>query len=1243
LEHGSSTPGDSAADPFEALLERAARLTPLPCTAAPRLHPGLELWHGRFQVRRRIGAGGMGVVHEAFDRERGHSVALKTLSRLDPPGIYRLKQEFRALTEVTHPNLVQLHELFADRDLWLFTMELVAGERFDDWTRRDTALDHARLRAALRQLAAGVRAIHDAGKLHRDLKPSNVLVTHDGRVVILDFGLVADPEPGGAGQTLDNERRSGTPAYMSPEQARGAAATAASDWYAVGVMLFEAITGQLPFNGHGQAIMERKQADAVPRARSIAPSAPADLDDLCALLLSRDANLRPSAQTISARLEAHASAAPEVLSLVRPLSARPAHLLGREAETAALHDAYATAAAGEALVVRVSGESGMGKSALVGAFLDELRAANRAVVISGRCYERESVPYKAVDRVVDELTRYLRKLREVETATLMPRDIGALARVFPVLHRIELIAQAPTRPAANDQELRRRAFDAFAELLACIRDRHTLVLHIDDLQWTDHDSMLLLEHLLNRPDPAPVLLIVAYRPMRASEPLLGRIEHAARSNPRVTLREIALGPLSTSGTLDLARTLLGTSSSRERLVQVVAAEAEGSPFFVGELARYALQTGADTDADRVSLEHAICSRVAHLDHDACEVIELLAVSGRPTPGRVLAQAAGSTAMTHRALDRLRGAQLVREAGANAYECYHDRIRVALLEQMPAATVRARHVRLIAALSDQADADPEVLFEHSRAAGDHANAGTYAVHAATKAATSLAFERSATFLEQAIELLAEPEIERLGLRERRAEALSLAGRWTEAARAFEDAGLHSGEQARGTHLLRQSALHFLGSGRGIEGLPRLRRVCAAVGIAWPKTRVGALTASLARLLWLWLRGAPRQRPRAASDPGPRMRDDQDAIVLEILLEAAGVVPPYDFARGLYFMTVFAARALRRSDPPQKALALAMLSAMFAALRPMRHFGYRLVDEACALARSHDVAYLRSAALCFGASARMLEGRLQEGLTLAAEAEGLLRPSGRAHVYGIWTARALQSHALVELGFVGQAALLFEANARLSREVGDDMAMIGGDSSLRYLLIDDVENAQALISRKEQALAGTRAAGALHEVVHVERIMCALYQGRAAEFAFSASVLGSASPSFFDASALIACCALQAPNARDRDKLRIVHKVMRGLRSQVRSDHRAAGMHAQLRGAILFVRGDTQGALAQLALADQRYMLAGLLLHAAIMRWHAARLRGGVDNEVAQQAEQFMRAQRIVRPSAWARMLAPGFGS
>jgi hypothetical protein len=334
-------------------------------------------------------------------------------------------------------------------------------------------------------------------------------------------------------------------------------------------------------------------------------------------------------------------------------------------------------------------------------------------------------------------------------------------------------------------------------------------------------------------------------------------------------------------------------------------------------------------------------------------------------------------------------------------------------------------------------------------------------------------------------------------------------------------------------------------------------------------------------------------------------------------------------------------LQRGDVAQVGLALGMSAMMFAGVRVTRRFGCRLVEEACTLARGHDMMHLRSATLCFAASARVLEGRLQEGLALATEAEACLEDGGRAYIYGTWTARALQSHALIELGAVGRAAALFEQNARLARDVGDDMAILGGDSALRYLVDDDVAGAHTLIERKQQALTGTEPIGVLHDMVHIEKMMCALYEGRAGEQAWRTSVLGSGNPTFFDAHALVACCALQALDADEREKERAVRDTIRRLRGEARSDPRSAGMITQLRAALAFMRGDILTTLAELARARAYYVQAGFALHAAIARWHIGRLRG--DHAVAQEAEQFLRAQGIANPKAWARMLASGFGA
>jgi predicted Ser/Thr protein kinase len=213
----------------------------------------------RFTVLRRLGAGGMGVVYEAQDLARGEIVALKTLRHVTPAGVYRLKREFRSLAGVAHPNVVCLYELIVEDARCFFTMELVKGVNFVEYVRGDPRASSSidRLTSALRQLVDGVSALHRLGKLHRDIKPSNVLVTEEGRVVILDFGLITELYPENLGSA--EHVIGGTPAYLSPEEGAGMPPSEAGDWYGVGVTLYEALTGEIPFRGPVTEVLLRKR------------------------------------------------------------------------------------------------------------------------------------------------------------------------------------------------------------------------------------------------------------------------------------------------------------------------------------------------------------------------------------------------------------------------------------------------------------------------------------------------------------------------------------------------------------------------------------------------------------------------------------------------------------------------------------------------------------------------------------------------------------------------------------------------------------------------------------------------------------------------------------------------------------------------------------------------------------------------------------------------------------------------
>ena len=293
----------------------------LPAPVAPR----------RFQIVRCLGYGGMGIVYEAIDRERGGRVALKRLRDAHPECLLRFKREFRCLAGRQHPNWVQAFELIEEDGHWFITMELVEGVDFLTWVLTGAGqrpFIERRLRDGLRQLVRAVAALHDAGKVHRDVKPSNVLVTRSGRVVLLDFGLVADLYE----DDFICAEGVGTPAYVAPEQMAAEPPDRAADWYSVGVVLYHALTGALPFAGTASQILRRKAAEDPMRPRERAAGVPDDLEQLCVALLARDPAARPSGRELLAVLADSVDLKrkrlmPEVKSAPTPVDAAPEHRL----------------------------------------------------------------------------------------------------------------------------------------------------------------------------------------------------------------------------------------------------------------------------------------------------------------------------------------------------------------------------------------------------------------------------------------------------------------------------------------------------------------------------------------------------------------------------------------------------------------------------------------------------------------------------------------------------------------------------------------------------------------------------------------------------------------------------------------------------------------------------------------------------------------------------------------------------
>jgi serine/threonine-protein kinase len=285
LPRGSGTPGSAA-------------------SAEPRVG---QLFAGRYEIIGLLGAGGMGTVYKARDRELGELVAVKTLKREaaadDPSMLERFRDEIRLARRITHRSVVRTHDVGQSGGIRYITMEYVDGTSLAELIASRGRLAPAVTVSIGKQLARALEAAHEQGVLHRDVKPQNLIVTGDGLLKVMDFGIAR--LAGGAKGVTQSGVIVGTPAYMAPEQLGSEALDARADVYAAGVVLYECLTGQAPFRG-GSAyeIIASVLADDAPPPHAVRPGVPESLSAVVmqAMAKSRDARLA-SAGALHAALE----------------------------------------------------------------------------------------------------------------------------------------------------------------------------------------------------------------------------------------------------------------------------------------------------------------------------------------------------------------------------------------------------------------------------------------------------------------------------------------------------------------------------------------------------------------------------------------------------------------------------------------------------------------------------------------------------------------------------------------------------------------------------------------------------------------------------------------------------------------------------------------------------------------------------------------------------------------------------
>jgi len=835
----------------------------------------------RYEVLRRVGAGGMGVVYEARARTTGERVAIKTLRDADGQGLYRLKREFRVLQGLVHENLIQLRELVEEDGAWFVVMDFVDGMDVASFARGAPATDpfaptrdgsraeitaehpindqvdpeHDRIRSVVFQIAAALDHLHAAGRVHRDLKTSNVMVEASGRVRVLDFGLTLDD----AVADSTEGAMIGTVPYMAPEQACGDPVGSPSDCYALGVMLFEMLTGRWPFTGRTIDIINAKLTAHAPSAGAACPSVPADLDDLCTELLLRDPAARPTASDVIRRL-GPTTRDPHSSRSIKSIGAMD--IIGREEELTSLRDALGRARSKGAQLAWVRGASGIGKSSLLARFLVDVRERYpEAVVLAARCYENEFVPFKALDGIVDALSSFLRTLPAADAETLLPLNTWALAAAFPVLCRVGAVMRAPPRRNQYDDAAgqRLRAFAAMREILARIAERFPLVIVIDDIQWGDVDSIRLLQDVLRGDAPAG-LFVLAGRSDARADSQIRELEGGGRSAQR-----IQLGPLSDEAARCLTVALAQQAGiiDQKRVADIPGA-ADRHPLHIQELVWHAARS--DPGKTAPCLGDAIAARVAELEPAQRSILSIVSLAGGPISADTIRRALPEEeSQVSRAVFTLVASRLIRSATTDVgiVEPYHDRIREAVDIGLDASQKRALHERLARSM-DVTGLDSrtrDLVIAHYVACGAHQEAARHAQIAARDAEQRFAFRRAVDMYQLALHGTDLPPAERADLAARRANMLAATGQLVEAADGFRFAATLATGSDR-LALEARAVAQLLRVGETARGMEVASDLLARVGVRVPRTRRVTLFRLLAERLRVRLRGLGfRERPLA----------------------------------------------------------------------------------------------------------------------------------------------------------------------------------------------------------------------------------------------------------------------------------------------------------------------------------------------------------------------------------------------
>lgn len=739
---------------------------------------------GRYKVLKKLGEGGKGIVFKAEDTRLGRTVAVKVIKGegLDQESFARFEREARATAGLPHPHIVTIHDIGQEGQSHYLILEFVSGLSLRDLigSRPGGRCDLATVLAVGRQVCQALDYAHSHGILHRDIKPENIMVTPEGVVKLMDFGLAR--ALGGALLTQKGVMV-GTPSCLPPEQALGKGSDARSDLYSLGCVLYEMVTGRPPFPGDDPVKVIFSHINDVPlMPRRIVPEIPEALEAVLLKLLSKDPDSRY--QSASELLDALKSigvaetAAPDVPPRAEVTGRVPTPelrwaqaLVGREDELGMLKARLDAALAAEGSLVFVIGEAGIGKTRLA----HELRSYARlrgAQFLTGRSYLREAaIPYRPW---IDIINEYLRWAPPMLLFKVVGTFAPELAKLVPDL--TEKLGTIPPPPQLSPEQQRPRLFQAVTAFFANISKEAPLLLFLDDLHWADEASLDLLQHVAQHTVPERVMLLGTYRDLELQDQRsLSRA--VAEMNRQRLFHLVHLKRLGAHHVSQMVAQTFGEKVWPE-LTGLVYARSEGNPFFVEELLRSLVEEGVVAlgqkgweagDLSQIHIPGGIKAlveqRLERLDAECRQFLAVASVIGREFGFSLVCEVTGlgEDSMVD-LIDRCLLARLIverRVPGEERYAFADTQVRDVLYEGISPVRRRRHHLRVGQALekvyAGKTEERVEELAHHFLEGKDLPKAVQYSIKAGDKASQIFAWQEARTRYETAMGLLEDEDV------------------------------------------------------------------------------------------------------------------------------------------------------------------------------------------------------------------------------------------------------------------------------------------------------------------------------------------------------------------------------------------------------------------------------------------------------------------------------------------------------